>query len=463
MYKNNSKLGCRFSFGIFLLLLGVLLAISFINLRLEAQETIPNKLEKDEIEVVNINEKELKHSESITENKSIKLDIGSENIQDLFISEINFSGSFDDDYKCRKDKNLDKKSQCSYDKWIEIYNPSNVDINLSEYSIFTDYFDSGKNIKLEGWESEVGSLEGVVVKANDYIILYDSRSSLSSIIKNLDTNQQSVSNLYKISSKSKTQKDVYNNISFYISKNSESDPILEFRLDSYQTNISANIYSTLEFCNQNQNNFQKSNQLFYSDQDTKYFASPGEIKDCDGKTINSINEVNQSLGNGAKQISPIENQNPVQNIEQTLANSKSLNNEFQKNTVGQTSQTKNEVITNFKENLSKKTLFNSDLSTNKIKNSITQINKYSGRDLMIKSSEQISTLSKIEKFQLDLFNLNYDLISSLVYKNHDLTLMNIFLLLSLLRLQISKENGFEAKKFYPYSLLTQSNSGYKFK
>jgi hypothetical protein len=181
---------------------------------------------------------------------------------ELQVTEVNFFGSLDFGDKCRFDKDLSQQSLCSYDKWIELYNPTSEAVNLTNYKLFTEPF--GESIyNKNNAGSEIISLFGVVIPAKSNIILKDGFKNLSSPIRS----DYNLVNLFKISTKEGLNN--YQKIGFYISLNAQTPPVLNFSLPDQTINTSS--LKTIEFCSGNLN---FATSILFSNQKASYSASP---------------------------------------------------------------------------------------------------------------------------------------------------------------------------------------------
>ena len=197
-------------------------------------------------------------------------------LKNVYVSEVNFFGSPDiDDNKCRKDGNFEAQNQCSFDKWIEFYNPNSVEVDFTGYNIyFQPYQNQGEINRIER-----SSLDNFKIPAQSYKIIYDSRSSLKSIVSDFNLTALPVGWVHQISRQELANQ--YTNIGFFISKNIDSKPVLDFSLPDQTTSKKEGLFQNLEFCSrdsmaQNSSNLYLSN----SDKNIKYFASPGSGNDC---------------------------------------------------------------------------------------------------------------------------------------------------------------------------------------
>lgn len=176
----------------------------------------------------------------------------------VYVSEINYFGRKPTGLdNCRRDGDLENVSQCGFDKWVELYNPTEEVADFNGYWMFFDKYETGQNIQ----KNEKTSLNGLSIPPKSTVVIYNSRSSLSSIIPKNSPNIQfySASWMHLISSK---QNNIYNNIGFYISKRSDLKPVLSFSLTDQKA--PEKIFQTLEFCSKN--SLPKlSTSLYYQD------------------------------------------------------------------------------------------------------------------------------------------------------------------------------------------------------
>jgi hypothetical protein len=143
---------------------------------------------------------------------------------DLFISEIAFAGSTSSD-NCKPTTGTSTFT-CSHDKWVEIYNPTQTTINLSNYTISFGRKANG------GFTNNQIPLVGSIAP-DGYFILGNNNVSTTT---NLPTFQQSISNLQ------------------FISKNTDNDKYVKIQLEKNGLATSTvNIDNgTIDSFNQNQ-------------------------------------------------------------------------------------------------------------------------------------------------------------------------------------------------------------------
>jgi hypothetical protein len=197
-------------------------------------------------------------------------------LKNVYVSEVNFFGSPDiNDDKCRKDGNFEAQNQCSFDKWIEFYNPNSVEVDFTGYNIyFQPYKNQGEINRIEQ-----SSLDNFKIPAQSYKIIYDSRNTLKSLVSSPDLPSAPLGWLHQISRQESATK--YINIGFFIGKSIDSKPALDFSLPDQTTSKKEGLFQALEFCSRDSMPRNSSNlYLSNSDKNIKYFASPGSGNDC---------------------------------------------------------------------------------------------------------------------------------------------------------------------------------------
>ena len=176
----------------------------------------------------------------------------------LFISEINFRGSLSSSRCIQADKlNLYEKNTnwCGKDQWIEIYNPTKEDINLSGWSV---EFRGGKTTALEGFS----------VKAETALVMAFTQQNFASVLPIKDVTSY---NLLYLSSESGKQESNHN-ITAILKKNGETVDQINIHpsvLDSDYLNTRGRSF----FKCQKDSIWQKSTELF--DGQTENFGTPG--------------------------------------------------------------------------------------------------------------------------------------------------------------------------------------------
>jgi len=209
-------------------------------------------------------------------------DINQVALENLLITEVNYFGSLDQGEKCRNDADLKKTSQCGFAKWIELFNPTNQDVDLTGYSIFTDSFNNGNNINIDGYRSEVVNLDQLIIPANSFGLVINQRTNQ----KNSLQTQQNVlakENLYKISSKGDLDGQ-YTKLNFYIAESPEQQPLLEFSHVDLQTDLTE--ISTLSSCDGEIFNLNSQN-TFQKNETQVLLANPGQ-SNCDFPKIDIL-------------------------------------------------------------------------------------------------------------------------------------------------------------------------------
>lgn len=111
---------------------------------------------------------------------------GNNHFENAIITEFAPFGTVDSQNYCKKD--IDTKFNCSFDKWIELYNPTNQSINLSEYTLKFGYSSSRdyfRSVQLNG-----------TINPNEYHIIGNKNVSIQSIIPS-DSEIGSLQNISK--------------------------------------------------------------------------------------------------------------------------------------------------------------------------------------------------------------------------------------------------------------------------
>ena len=204
-------------------------------------------------------------------------------LSQVYVSEINYFGRrATSDDNCRADGKLEERSQCGFDKWIELYNPTEKTADFSGYTMYFDVYRGGSN---NISRIQKASLDGLTVPAESRVVIYSGRSNLASIIPQKSPNIRTYRATW-IHQISLRQGDKYTNIAFYIAENSDSSPVLNFSLPD-QPNPT-DTFKTLEFCSASSSPTPASNFYYQDIEENKYYANPGNGRDCSPLIINSI-------------------------------------------------------------------------------------------------------------------------------------------------------------------------------
>lgn len=227
--------------------------------------------------------------------------------KDLIITEIAPFGSTNSINNCRANDTV--KFNCSMDKWVEIYNPTNSSIDLSKYSL---YFGTGQD---EGYFRSVTLANNLESKA--HLLVKNKNISIISMLNNFNTIQE-FGLLQNMSSRvSSSDGALKSKVKIGLKNNTLNTFIVQIS-DTY----SCNSISSLEFINYT---FSCSTQAFKINESSNMFATPNALSNLQHESF-SLEKTTDTVHVQDPKVSSLPTVTNVTNVSNKIEVDSSINN-----------------------------------------------------------------------------------------------------------------------------------------